>query len=207
LDGFYARTGRLLGPLHRMPISLKDQFHVKGHDSTLGYVGRAFQPAPLDCVLVSMLRHMGAVIMAKSNLPQSIMVCPTRSLWLSTFRIEQRYPNSSSQWCETENPLWGLTTHPLRADFTPSGSTGGRAALLSLRDTVVGWGTDMGGSIRIPAHMNGLYGLKPSVRVPTLPQLSVAVAAETSYRVHASLIMTSPSPPKAKSMCPRSLSP
>lgn len=55
-------------------MTLKDQFDVRGYDSTLGYVGRAFKPASQDCVLVSLLKQMGAVILAKSNLPQSIMV-------------------------------------------------------------------------------------------------------------------------------------
>jgi len=55
-------------------MTLKDQFDVKGYDSTLGYVGRAFKPAQQDCVLVSLLKEMGAIIFAKSNLPQSIMV-------------------------------------------------------------------------------------------------------------------------------------
>lgn len=67
------------------------------------------------------------------------------------------------QWCETDNPLWGVTVHPLNPDFTPGGSTGGEGALLSLGGAVVGWGTDIGGSIRIPSHMSGIYGLKPSV--------------------------------------------
>ena len=63
-----------MGPLHGVPMTLKDQFDVKGYDSTLGYVGRAFKPAEQDCVLVMLLKQMGAVIIAKSNLPQSIMV-------------------------------------------------------------------------------------------------------------------------------------
>lgn len=67
-----------MGPLHGVPMTLKDQFDVKGYDSTLGYVGRAFKPAAQDCVLVSLLREMGAVILAKSNLPQSIMVSYAR---------------------------------------------------------------------------------------------------------------------------------
>jgi Asp-tRNA(Asn)/Glu-tRNA(Gln) amidotransferase A subunit family amidase len=125
-------------------------------------VGRAFKPAPRDCVLVSLLKHMGAIMVAKSNLPQSIMVrraiCRHRSVSLRKQRLIKHV-----QWCETDNPLWGLTVHPQNSDLTPGGSTGGEAALLSLRGTVVGWGTDIGGSIRIPAHMNGIYGLKPSV--------------------------------------------
>ena len=63
-------------------MTLKDQFDVKGYDSTLGYVGRAFRPALQDCVLVSMLKAMGAVILAKSNLPQSIMVSMYISIYI-----------------------------------------------------------------------------------------------------------------------------
>lgn len=57
-----------------MPVSLKDQFNIKGFDSTLGYVGRAFQPADADAPLVQTLKQLGAVVIAKTNLPQSIMV-------------------------------------------------------------------------------------------------------------------------------------
>jgi hypothetical protein len=73
----------MMGPLHGVPMTLKDQFDVEGYDSTLGYVGRAFKPAVQDCVLVSLLKQMGAVIVAKSNLPQSIMVrhAPRSSSW------------------------------------------------------------------------------------------------------------------------------
>lgn len=70
-----------MGPLHGVPVSLKDQFNVKGLDSTLGYVGRAFAPAETDAPLVQMLKQLGAVIIAKTNLPQSIMVRPLDS-WL-----------------------------------------------------------------------------------------------------------------------------
>lgn len=55
-------------------MTLKDQFNVQGYDSTIGYVGRAFAPAEEDSILVHMLRSLGAVILAKTNLPQSIMV-------------------------------------------------------------------------------------------------------------------------------------
>jgi len=63
-----------MGPLHGVPISLKDQFNIKGLDSTLGYVGRAFAPATSDALLVDVLRQLGAVTIGKTNLPQSIMV-------------------------------------------------------------------------------------------------------------------------------------
>ena len=57
--------------------------------------------------------------------------------------------------------------HPKNTEFTAGGSTGGEGTLLALQGTVVGWGTDIGGSIRIPSHMLGLYGLKPSVSLPS----------------------------------------
>jgi amidase len=67
------------------------------------------------------------------------------------------------QWAETENPLWGLTVNPRNPLFTPGGSTGGEGALLALHGSVLGFGTDIGGSIRVPQSINGLYGFKPSV--------------------------------------------
>ncbi|KEQ93055.1 hypothetical protein AUEXF2481DRAFT_349578 [Aureobasidium subglaciale EXF-2481] len=138
LDDFRREHGTLIGPLHGVPISLKDQFNIKGFDSTLGYVGRAFKPATSNALIVDFLQRLGAIVIAKTNLPQSIM------------------------WCETENPLWGLTCHPKNSNFTPGGSSGGEAALLALHGSLNGWGTDIGGSIRIPSHMNGLFGFKPS---------------------------------------------
>lgn len=75
LDVYYKANGKVIGPLHGIPMTLKDQFNVKGVDTTLGYVGRAFDPATDDAAVVQILRRLGAVIIAKSNLPQSIMVC------------------------------------------------------------------------------------------------------------------------------------
>lgn len=74
LDEFYAKKGKTVGPLHGVPVTLKDQFNVKGHDTTLGYISRALKPASEDAILVSMLKQLGAIIIAKTNLPQSIMV-------------------------------------------------------------------------------------------------------------------------------------
>lgn len=74
LDEYFKKHGRLVGPLHGICMTLKDQFDVEGFDSTLGYVGRSHRPAMQDCVLVTILKRLGAVVVAKSNLPQSIMV-------------------------------------------------------------------------------------------------------------------------------------
>lgn len=77
LDANLAEGKKLMLPLHGIPMTLKDQFNIKGLDSTLGYVGRSFAPASDDAAVVKMLRSLGAIILAKSNLPQSIMVSLT----------------------------------------------------------------------------------------------------------------------------------
>ncbi|KAF4823527.1 Acetamidase [Colletotrichum tropicale] len=161
LDAYFAKNGMVVGPLHGVPITLKDQFNVKGFDSTLGYVGRSFSPASDDAAVVKMLKGLGAIVIAKTNLPQSIM------------------------WCETDNPLWGLTTNPLSKEYTPGGSTGGEAALLATQASMLGWGTDIGGSIRIPSHMNGVYGFKPSSA--RLPYRGVPVSTEGQEHVPSSI--------------------
>lgn len=74
LDAEFQTTQKIKGPLHGIPITLKDQFNVQGVDSTLGYVGRSFAPAQQDAVLVQILKEMGAIVIAKTNLCQSIMV-------------------------------------------------------------------------------------------------------------------------------------
>lgn len=74
LDEFLNQNKRLKGPLHGVPISLKDQFDVNGVDTTLGYVGRSFAPAGRDAALVTTLKSLGAVILSKTNIPQTILV-------------------------------------------------------------------------------------------------------------------------------------
>ncbi|KAL2815886.1 amidase signature domain-containing protein [Aspergillus granulosus] len=161
LDREFNRTGRLKGPLHGVPVTVKDQFNVKGYDSTIGYVGRSFSPATEDAALVQILKDMGAVILAKSNLPQSIM------------------------WAETENPLWGLTVNPRNPALTPGGSTGGEAVLLALHGSMLGFGTDIGGSIRIPQSIMGSYGFKPSSS--RFPYSGVPVSTEGQEHVPSSV--------------------
>ncbi|KAF4454957.1 hypothetical protein F53441_2614 [Fusarium austroafricanum] len=161
LDRYHARTRKTKGPFHGIPISLKDQFNVKGYDTTLGYTSRAFKPASDDAVLTKILKHLGAVVFCKTNLPQSIM------------------------WAETDNPLWGLTTNPIDAKYTPGGSSGGESALIYSHGSLAGFGSDLGGSIRMPAHMMGLYGFKPSNS--RLPYGGVPVSTEGQEHVPSSI--------------------
>ncbi|KAE8444046.1 hypothetical protein EG329_000914 [Mollisiaceae sp. DMI_Dod_QoI] len=147
LDSYYKRTGKTLGPLHGVPVSLKDTFKVKGYDSSIGIASLAFKPATENSLLVDMLLEAGAVLYCKTNVPQTLMAL------------------------DSDNNVFGRVLNPRDRRMTAGGSSGGEGALIAMKGSVLGIGTDVGGSIRIPAMCNGLYGIKPgSVRVPYVGQ-------------------------------------
>ncbi|CAN8096339.1 unnamed protein product [Discula destructiva] len=153
LDEAYSRTGKTIGPLHGLPMSFKECFHVKGYDASDGYISRAFDPSVIDSHLVSIVRNAGAVIIAKTNTPQTMLVP------------------------EAHNNLFGRTKNPVVSHLTPGGSSGGEGSLLAFRGSALGIGTDVGGSIRIPAAACGIWGYKPSFGV--LPMLGYAASSWT----------------------------
>jgi fatty acid amide hydrolase len=126
-------------PLLGLPITIKDNIDVTGTDSTLGLPARRNQPATRDAVVVQALRQAGAIVLGKTNVPQALLVQ------------------------ESDNELFGVTRNPWNPSRTPGGSSGGEAAALASGQTPLGIGTDIGGSIRIPAHFTGICGLKPTV--------------------------------------------
>ncbi|KAF7183036.1 hypothetical protein CNMCM7691_002871 [Aspergillus felis] len=143
LDSVLQRTGKPVGPLHGLPVSVKDCFRIKGVDSCIGLTGLAFKPSTFHARLVNMLLSLGAVIIAKTNVSQA-MAAP-----------------------DSYNHVFGRTLNPLNHQLTVGGSSSGEAALVAMRGSMVGFGTDIGGSIRVPAMCTGLYGFKPSVgRIP-----------------------------------------
>ncbi|KAF8961399.1 amidase signature domain-containing protein [Flammula alnicola] len=143
LDEHLKTTGKVIGPLHGLPISLKDQINIKGIDSTMGYVSWIGQPAAKNSVLADILESCGAVLYVKTNIPQTLM------------------------WAETFNHVFGRTSNPYNRSLTSGGSSGGEGALVALRGSPLGVGSDIGGSIRIPSAFNGIYGLRGSYgRVP-----------------------------------------
>ncbi|PWY91997.1 amidase, partial [Aspergillus heteromorphus CBS 117.55] len=143
LDAHLKRTSKPLGPLHGLPVSLKDTFQVTSTDATTGLASLAFHPSTQDSALITLLHSLGAIVIAKTNVPQTVAAL------------------------DTVNNLFGRTLNPLNRQLTVGGSTGGEAALLALRGSMVGFGTDIGGSVRIPPMCVGIYGFKPSVgRVP-----------------------------------------
>jgi fatty acid amide hydrolase len=135
--------GESLGPLHGVPVTVKECFHVARTPATLGLLHRKDELQPEDGILVRRLRNAGAILLGKTNVPQLML------------------------WHECDNPLYGRTNNPWDLSRTPGGSTGGEAALIAARGSALGLGNDLGGSIRAPAHFCGIYGLKPtSGRLP-----------------------------------------
>jgi amidase len=143
LDVEQRRNGKTRGPLHGIPISLKDTFNIKGYDSSIGMTSLAEKPAEGNAALVDMLLEQGAVLYCKTNVSQTLMAL------------------------DSNNHIFGRALNPQNTLVTAGGSSGGEGALIAMRGSVLGVGTDIGGSIRIPAMCNGLYSIKPSSqRVP-----------------------------------------
>ncbi|KAI0856473.1 amidase signature domain-containing protein [Xylaria cubensis] len=147
LDAQFADKKSTIGPLHGLPVSLKDQFHVKGVDTTMGYVGwigsnlgisDPKQVHQVESQLVTELLSLGAVLYCKTSVPQTLLIG------------------------ETKNNIIGETLNPNNRHLSCGGSSGGEAALQALRGSVLGFGTDIGGSVRIPAAFNGTFSLKPT---------------------------------------------
>ncbi|KAL4251646.1 amidase family protein [Abortiporus biennis] len=143
LDAHLKSTGKVVGPLHGLPISLKDQFKIKSHETTMGYVSWIGKYADSNSALVDILYECGAVPFVQTNVPQTLM------------------------WAETYNVIFGRTLNPNNRNLTSGGSSGGEGALIAMKGSPLGVGSDIGGSIRIPSGFNGLYGMRPSYnRVP-----------------------------------------
>ncbi|MEY3012983.1 MAG: hypothetical protein RIT45_1718 [Pseudomonadota bacterium] len=131
--------GDTLGPLAGLPVSIKENIDVAGSVATLGLRARAGRAADSDAVSVRSLREAGALVLGKTNVPQLLLAQ------------------------ETENAVYGTTPNPHDLRRTPGGSSGGEAAAIASGSSICGMGTDIGGSIRTPAHFCGIFGLKPTV--------------------------------------------
>ena len=136
-DAAIAR-GDALGPLHGVPMTVKDSFDTKDLISTGGTTGRAKHVPSADATAVARLRAAGAIILGKTNTPE---------LTISY---------------ETDNLIYGRTNNPYDLSRTCGGSSGGAAAILAVGGAALELGSDTAGSIRIPAHFCGVAGLKPT---------------------------------------------
>lgn len=135
--------GEVDGPLHGVPIAIKDFTPMKGKRTTQGSRILEHWLPDKDPIIIERLRAAGAIVIGKTTTPE--------------------FAHAGF----TESPLWGLTRNPWDLTRTPGGSSGGSAAAVSAGCVAIAEGTDMGGSVRIPAAYCGLVGLKPSLgRIP-----------------------------------------
>ena len=130
--------GAAAGPLHGLPVTVKDCLETAGLRTTCGAPELAGYVPERDAEAVGRLRSAGAIIMGKTNLPA----------WASD--------------CQSYNELFGTTNNPWDAGRTPGGSSGGAAAAVAAGLSALELGSDLGGSLRIPAAWCGVYTLKPS---------------------------------------------
>jgi fatty acid amide hydrolase len=129
-------AGEPAGPLEGVPITIKESFDLAGTPSTAGLDQRRSHRAAADSPLVARLRAAGAIVLCKTNVAQLLV------------------------YHESDNPLYGRTNNPWDLERTPGGSSGGEAAVLAAGGAALGLGSDIGGSVRVPAHFCGIHGLK-----------------------------------------------
>lgn len=131
-------SGEPLPPLHGVPITLKDSIDTEGIVTTYGTVGRKEFIPEHDATVAKRLRQAGAIVLGKTNTPEFTL------------------------GGEIDNPVYGKTFNPYRLTHSPGSSSGGSAAILAAGGSALDMGSDTGGSIREPANMCGLAGLKPT---------------------------------------------
>jgi amidase len=136
-DAALAR-GDVWGPLHGVPVTIKDAFETEGIVSAGGTRGRAQHVPVEDAAGVARLKAAGAVVLGKTNVPEISLAF------------------------ESDNLVYGQTKNPYDLTRTPGGSSGGEAAAISSGMSPLGIGSDAGGSIRLPAHFCGIAGIKPT---------------------------------------------
>src|SRR5947209_6897909 len=131
--------GDASGALHGVPVTIKESFAYRGSPNTWGLPLLKDANSPRTAVAVERLESAGAIIVGKTNVPVML-----------------------GDW-QSYNPVYGMTNNPWDLTRTPGGSTGGGAAALAAGLGCLTIGSDLSGSIRIPAHFCGVYGHKPSL--------------------------------------------
>ncbi len=133
--------GETLGPLHGVPVTVKEAHDVAGTATTWGLAHRHNHVAEHDSEVVRRLRAAGAVLLGKTNVPPELR-----------------------DW-QSENPIYGRTNNPWDITRTPGGSSGGSAVAMAAGYAYLESGSDIGGSLRNPAHFCGIAAHKPSYGV------------------------------------------
>lgn len=130
--------GEEIGPLHGVPLTIKECNAVVGTPATVGLTHRVGMLETEDGPLIARLRNAGMVFLGKTNIPQLML------------------------WHASDNPVYGRTNNPWDVTRGPGGSSGGEAAIIAAGGSPAGLGGDLGGSIRLPAHFCGVTGILPT---------------------------------------------
>lgn len=138
LDEYFAKNGKTIGPLHGIPISLKEQMNYKNKITHGGYVSKITNISPKHSITTQILENLGAVFYVRTNQPQTLM-----------------------HLCGNNNFI-GHSRSPYNLALTSGGSSSGEGAIVSFGGSAVGIGSDIGGSIRAPAAFGGCFGLRPT---------------------------------------------
>jgi amidase len=136
LDDYLEKNGKTIGPLHGVPVSIKEHMPIAGTFSSGGYYSSTVKDEK-DSQMIGILRSLGAVFFCKTNQPQAIMHLESDS-------------------------YYGRVLNPFNIHLSAGGSTGGEAALIAMYGSPMGVGTDIGGSVRGPSAFCGIYGYKPT---------------------------------------------
>ena len=178
-------SGVPTGPLHGVPMTIKEAFDIAGQPSTWGLEEHRDNIAATDSITVQRYRDAGAIIFGKTNVPASL-----------------------SDW-QSFNPIYGTTNNPWDHNKVPGGSSGGSAAALAAGLSALETGSDIGASIRNPAHYCGVYGHKPTMAIASsqghslpdwraTPEVDIAVVgplARSAYDLQIALdVMACPHP-------------
>jgi fatty acid amide hydrolase len=183
------KLGHTCSPLQGLPISVKECLAMTGKVTTAGIPARKAAVTPNDAAMITLLKEAGAVLIGRTNLSQNMI------------------------YAESSNSLFGATSNPFSSRHTPGGSSGGEGAAVASGMSALGVGTDIGGSVRIPAAFCGLYGLMPTLdrwplwgSVPGIPgQESIRGVAGPLARTAADLrlLTTAFDPARAAQLDPR----
>ncbi|CCH46780.1 hypothetical protein BN7_6379 [Wickerhamomyces ciferrii] len=162
LDDYRIKNGgKLVGPFHGIPISLKELMKYKGKITNAGYVAfldNIITNPDDESLTIKILRDQGAVFYIRTSQPQTVM------------------------HLDTQNNITGRTTNPFNTKISPGGSSGGEGAAVALKASVIGIGSDIGGSVRVPAAFCGIYGIRPTTkRLSGLGSLSGGAGQESIF--------------------------
>lgn len=156
LDEYLQSNGTLIGPMHGIPISLKEHLDYEGEVTHASYVALMDNVSEKTAITSQIFGKQGAIFHVRTSQPQAIM------------------------HLDTWNVISGRTRNPRSTKLSPGGSSGGESAMVGMHGSIMGVGTDIGGSIRSPAAFVGLYGMRPTAKRSSLLNTTPSMTGQES---------------------------